>query len=48
MSVEQYQSLVRPKVNIIDFFQESPFRGEDLDLTRQKDSARAVVIPESL
>jgi prevent-host-death family protein len=44
MSVEQYQILVRPKVNIVDFFQESPLRGEDLDLTRNKDSAREVVI----
>ena len=35
MSVEQYQSLVRPKVNIVDFFQESPLRGQDLDLTRK-------------
>ena len=44
MSVEQYQNLVRPEVNIIDFFQQSPMRGEDLDLTRNKDSAREVVI----
>jgi antitoxin Phd len=44
MSVEQYQSLVRPKINIVDFFQESPLRGEDLDLTRRKDSVREVVI----
>lgn len=44
MSVEQYQRLVKPKVNIVDFFQESPLRGVDLDLTRQKDSAREVVI----
>ena len=44
MSVEQYQSLVRPKINIVDFFQESPLRGEDLDLMRRKDSAREVVI----
>lgn len=44
MSIEQYQSLVRPKINIVDFFQESPLRGEDLDLMRRKDSAREVVI----
>ena len=44
MSVEQYQILVRPKVNIVDFFQESPLRGEDLDLARNKDSLREVVI----
>ena len=44
MSVEQYQSLVRPNENILDFFQESPLRGEDLDLTRKKDSTREVVV----
>ena len=44
MSIEQYQNLVRPKVNIVDFFQKSPLRGKDLDLTRKKDSAREVVI----
>ena len=44
MSVKQYQSLVKPKTNIVDFFQKSPFRGEDIDLTRQKDTAREVVI----
>jgi prevent-host-death family protein len=44
MSVEQYQSLVRPKENIVDFFQESPLRGEDLDLMRKKDSTREVVV----
>jgi prevent-host-death family protein len=44
MSVKQYQSLVRPKENIVDFFQESPLRGEDLDLMRKKDSTREVVV----
>ena len=44
MSVEQYQSLVRPRIDIVDFFQQSPMRGEDFDLTRKKDSAREVVI----
>ena len=44
MSVEQYQSLIKPKVNIVDFFQESPLRGEDLDLTRNKDVSREVAV----
>jgi prevent-host-death family protein len=44
ISVEEYQSLVRPKMNIVDFFQKSPLRGEVLDLTRKKDRARKVVI----
>jgi antitoxin Phd len=44
MSVEQYQRLVRPKGNIIEFFRKSPLRGEDLDLLRKKDHPREVVI----
>jgi prevent-host-death family protein len=44
MSVEQYQSLIKPKMNIVDFFQESPLRSEGLDLTRKKDVSREVAI----
>lgn len=44
MSVEQYQNLTRPKLNIVDFFQKSPLRDADLDLTRKKDSPREVEI----
>ena len=44
ISVDHYQSLVRPKTNIVDFFQGSPLRGENLDLARNKDSVREVVI----
>lgn len=44
MSAEQYQRLVKPKLNIVDFFQESPLRGEELDLVRNKDVAREVAI----
>ncbi|MCF8051262.1 MAG: type II toxin-antitoxin system Phd/YefM family antitoxin [Desulfobacterales bacterium] len=42
LSVEQYQRLVKPTVNIVDFFQKSPLRDVDLDLTRKKDSSREV------
>ena len=44
MSVEQYQSLVQPVGNIVDFFQNSPLRGEELDLKRLKDTSREVAI----
>jgi len=44
LSVEQYQSLVRPEDNIVDFFQKSPLREEELDLTRKKDRVRKVII----
>ena len=42
MSVEQYRRLVRPKTNIVDFFQKSPLRDVDMDLTRKKDLSREV------
>ena len=42
MSVEQYRRLMRPKTSIVDFFQKSPLKHVDLDLTRKKDSAREV------
>jgi prevent-host-death family protein len=44
MSVEQYRRLARPKTSIVNFFQTSPLRDVDLDLTRKKDPAREVVI----
>ena len=44
MSVEQYQKLVKPKINIVDFFRKSPLQGEDLDLARKKDSVREVEV----
>lgn len=43
LSVEQYRKLVRPKTNIVDFFQKSPLRDVDMDLTRKKDLSREVV-----
>lgn len=44
MSVEQYRRLMRPKMNLVDFFQKSPLRGIDLELERKKDPSREVVI----
>jgi prevent-host-death family protein len=44
MSVEQYQSLIMPKMNIVDFFRNSPLRDEDLDLKRKRDISREVTI----
>jgi prevent-host-death family protein len=42
LSVEDYQKLTRPKVDMVDFFRKSPLRGVDLDLTRDKDFGREV------
>jgi prevent-host-death family protein len=42
ISVEQYRNLTKPDSNIVDFFQQSPLRDVDLDLTRKKDGTREV------
>lgn len=40
MSVEDYQQLTKPKMNIVDFFRKSPLRGSEIDLRRNKDIGR--------
>ena len=42
MSVEDYQQLTNPKMNIVDFFRNSPLKGVDIDLTRDKDIGREI------
>ena len=42
MSVKEYQELIKPKNNIVDFFRKSPLKGIDLDLKRMKDFPREV------
>ena len=42
ISIEDYQKLTRPKLDMVDFFRKSPLRGVDLDLTRDKDFGREV------
>jgi len=40
MSVEDYQQLTKPAMNIVDFFRKSPLKGSGIDLTRDKDIGR--------
>jgi len=40
MSVEDYQQLTKPAMNIVDFFRKSPLKGIGIDLTRDKDIGR--------
>lgn len=40
ISVDQYRKLTERKTSLLKFFQESPLKGEDLDLTRSKDTGR--------
>ena len=42
ISVQEYQKLKEPRRHIVDLFLDSPLRGEDLDLTRNKDTGRDV------
>jgi prevent-host-death family protein len=42
ISVNDYRRLIRPKKDIVRFFQESPLVGEDIDLTRSKETPRDI------
>lgn len=42
LSVEDYQQLTQPKVNIIDFFRKSPLKDAMIDLTRDEDIGREI------
>ena len=42
LSVEEYKRLVKPKKNLVNFFQSSPLAKEDLDFKRNKDIPRDI------
>ena len=42
ISAEEYRRLIRPEKDIVRFFQESPLVGEDIDLTRSKETPRDI------
>ena len=42
ISADEYRKLIRPEKNIVRFFQESPLVGEDIDLTRSKETPRDI------
>jgi prevent-host-death family protein len=42
ISADEYKKLIRPQKNIVQFFQESPLVGEDIDLTRSKETPRDI------
>lgn len=42
VSFEYYQQLVRPKTDLVEFFQSSPLKGVELDLNREYDAPRDV------
>jgi prevent-host-death family protein len=44
LSIEDYEKLIKPKQNLVDFFQQSPLKGIELDLERRKDVHREVIL----
>ena len=42
LSVEEYRRMQKPKNSLVEFFQNSPLAGVELDLTRNKDFPRDV------
>ncbi|MEA3358446.1 MAG: type II toxin-antitoxin system Phd/YefM family antitoxin [Thermodesulfobacteriota bacterium] len=44
LSVEDYRKITKPKVNLFNFIQESPLRGINLDISRDKNAPRDVAI----
>jgi prevent-host-death family protein len=42
MSVEDYQQLTKPKMDIVDFLSKSPLKGIEIDLSRDKDIGREI------
>jgi len=42
LSIEEYKKLIKPKKNLIKFFQSSPLANVELDLTRTKELPRDI------
>ena len=44
VSMDEYRDLIKPKTDIVDFFQKSPLKDANLDLSRKRDLPREVDI----
>ncbi len=42
LSIEEYKKLIKPKKDLVKFFQTSPLASVELDLTRTKDIPRDI------
>lgn len=42
ISIEEYRKMQRPKESLVDFFQNSPLKNTDLNLERDKSTAREI------
>ncbi|HEX21536.1 MAG TPA: type II toxin-antitoxin system Phd/YefM family antitoxin [Actinobacteria bacterium] len=44
VSVDDYKKIIKPKTNLVEFFQASPLKGIELDVSRRKDLPRDIAI----
>ncbi len=42
ISVEDYKKMIKPDIDLIEFFKKSPLHGMELDVERSKDLSRKV------
>lgn len=42
ISVKEYKKMMKPAIGLLEFFQNSPARGVELDLERNKDGGREI------
>ena len=42
LSYKEYEKLTEPRQDLVSFLQESPLKGVELDVSRQKDTAREI------
>ena len=42
ISIDEYKKLIKPKINLVSFFQSSPLAKTELDFTRNKETPRDV------
>ena len=42
LSIKEYKKLIKPKTNLVKFFQDSPLSEEDLDFNRSKEIPRDI------
>lgn len=42
LSIEQYEKLIRPKPNLVDFLRHSPLRDVNLEIDRDKSGMREI------
>ncbi len=44
LSMSDYRKLIKPKINLVEFFQKSPLHDLELDIVRSKEPSRKVAL----